>query len=106
GTGVLTAMFSELASTSPTAPTVRSKPAVGGGSGGGVDVYAERHFHDAAAAKINAPSASSGKPNFFIASPSSLLLRLRPTRRGRHSAAPIRHLRCARRPSGRWCRQS
>src|SRR5262245_22202201 len=58
-------MFSELASTRPTAPTVRSKPVVGGGSGGGVDVYAERHFHADVAAKINATSANSGKPNFF-----------------------------------------
>src|SRR5215475_700106 len=99
-------MFSELASTRPTAPTVCTKPAVGGGSGGGVDLYTERHFHADAAAKINATSASSGKPNFFIASPSSLLLRLRLTRRGRHFAAPIRHSRCARHPSGQWCRQS
>src|SRR5262249_2739410 len=59
-------MFSELASTSPTAPTVCSKPAVGGAKGGGVDVFTDRHFHADETAKISAASASSGKPNFFI----------------------------------------
>src|SRR5262249_1652206 len=59
-------MFSELASTRPTAPTVCAKLAVGGGSGGGGEGYAERHFHADATAKINAGSASRGKPKFFI----------------------------------------
>jgi hypothetical protein len=63
---VLIAMFSELGSTRPTAPTVCWKAATGGADGGVVAVFTERHFHTDTPPKINATSATSGKPNFFM----------------------------------------
>src|SRR5262252_8465308 len=99
-------MFSVLASTRPTALTVRRKSAVGGADGGAVGLRTDRHFQTDTPPKLIATSASAGKPRFFIVSPSSHTLHPKPLRRDCHFSSPIQPLRFARRPSAQWCRRS
>src|SRR5260370_23440369 len=61
-TGRLTSMFSELASTRPTAPTVFSKPAVGGGEGGATVACTGWDRTIAKIANVRMRAAIMGKP--------------------------------------------
>src|SRR5260221_11599633 len=61
-TGRLTAMFSELDSTRPTAPTLFSKPAVGGGEGGATVACTGWDRTIAKIANVRMRAAMIGKP--------------------------------------------
>src|SRR5437588_8981978 len=102
-TGRLTAMFSELASTSPTAPTLFSKPAVGGGEGGATVACTGWDRMIAKIANVKMRAAMMGKP-YLVMIEVLLAINSRSQSKGLPAALPF--LRSGRRPCGRCGRQN
>src|SRR6266436_1693642 len=102
-TGRLTAMFSELASTRPTAPTLFSKSDVGGGEGGLTVACTGWDRTIAKIANVRIRAAMIGKP-YLVMIEVLLALNSRSQSKGLPAALPF--LRSGRRPCGRCGRQN
>src|SRR6266851_3700912 len=102
-TGRLTAMFSELASTKPTAPTLFSKPAVGGEEGGATVACTGWDRTIAKIANVRMRAAMMGTP-YLVMIEVLLALNSRSQPKGLPAALPF--LRSGRRPYGRCGRQN
>src|SRR5258708_2223121 len=95
-------MFSELASTRPTAPTLFSKPAVGGGEGGATVACTGWDRTIAKIANVRMRAAMMGKP--YLVMMVLLAINSRSQSKGLPAALPF--LRSGRHPYGRCGRQN
>src|SRR5689334_13840133 len=102
-TGRLTAMFSELASTRPTAPTLFSKSELGGGEGGVTVACTGWDRTIAKIANVNMRAAIIGKPYLVMI---EVLLAINSGSQRRGLPAALLFLRSGRRPCGRCGRQN